>query len=344
LRYTRDRDAQPYYNASRYTRFGGTPIGTFVPGNITQNLSNPSLTPNPINAPYDAALTTYLNGPFTLDSAPFLKVVNNRLTGKIGIDYRPTDNMFVYTSYSKGYRSGNFNTGFVYIFLTPENGGYAKPESVDAYEIGFKSEFADRRVRFNLAGFWYDYKNQQFVDVQGISATLENAGASRIKGVEAELAIRPTDFVTLSASATYLDARFRSLSLIGLDLSGNRLISSPEFSGTAAVDIRLPLSNSNELQLHLDGSYRSRQWFSAFNGRTVPDGTSYAPIGEKPYGLVNGRLSLATGDNLTLSLWSKNIFDVRYVSYALDIHTAYGTRYILEGPPRTYGIELGYKF
>tara|TARA_R110000824_G_scaffold401394_1_gene611992 strand:- start:1325 stop:2080 length:756 start_codon:yes stop_codon:yes gene_type:complete len=249
-----------------------------------------------------------------------------------------------YAGASRGYRSGNFNSGLTYLFLQPDEGGYAKPETINAYEVGIKSQFLDRRVRLNAAGFWYDYSNQQFVDVQGISATLQNAGSSRIRGVEAELTVLPASGLTLSVNGTYLDAKYRSLSLIGLDLSGNRLISAPKLSGTASIDYEFSISNDYALQAHIDASYRSHQWYSAFNGITTPDGNSYKPIGQNAYALVNGRLTLDIEDNLSIAAWTKNLFNKRYVSYAIDLHTAFGNNYFLDGPPRTYGMELSYRF
>jgi iron complex outermembrane recepter protein len=337
-RYTRDKDAQVYYNTSRYLSDGGTPLGSYIPGNVTAG------TATPVNAPYAANLSEFLDGPYTTASVPYESVTNGRVTGKLGADYRPTSDLMLYASYSRGYRSGNFNSGLTYLALTPAQGGYAKPETIDAYEGGIKSEFLDHRIRANAAAFWYNYKDQQFVDVEGISATLQNAGSSKIKGVEGDLKVLALPGLELSLGATFLNAKYTSLNLINLDLSGNQLISAPKVSTTAAIDYGFAVTEIYTLQAHVDASYRTHQWYSAFNGITIPDGDSYKPIGQSGYAVANGRLTLGIDKNLAISAWAKNLLDKRYVSYAIDLHTAFGDDYFLDGPPRTFGLELSYHY
>jgi len=348
LRYTNDLDRMPYYNVSRLD-YNRNPIGSFVPGNISPTLlgfpvDNAFLPPSPA---FPAGL--YLNGPYTTDSMPAQRQRNQRVTGKFGVDFKPTEDMMLYASYSRGYRSGNFNGGNYFIPKTPEQGSYAKPEVLDAYEVGIKSEWFDKRLRLNAAVFQYDYTDQQFVNVVGVSVALENAGSSRIRGFEVEALAKPFDGLTLQASANILDAKFKSLSLSdtstpditdSIDLSGNRLISSPKFSATLGLDYSFAVSQSFDLDLHVDGSYRTHQWFSAYNGQI-----GYENISQKGYALANGRVSLVNDDaGYTIALWSKNLFDKKYTSYAIDLTGGFGYDYFLSGAPRTYGLELAYKF
>jgi len=333
LRYTHDKDSQPYYNVSRYAGLDGTPIGSWIPGNITAG------TATPIDNPFDPGFTQYLDGPYTTASAPFLSVSNNRVTGKVTLDYKPTDQTLVYATYSRGYRSGNFNAGLHYLFQGLDQGAYAKPESIDAYEVGFKSQLFDRSLRLNGAVFWYDYKNQQFEDVRGISSVLINAGKSRLRGAELEAVIAPAPGLQISLSGLYLDAKYLELALQGHNLAGNTLISSPKWSGTAAVDYTVPVSESFDLGMHLDVNARTRQWYNAFNGQF-----GNANIGQAGYSLVNGRLSLKSKDGYEVAFWVKNLFDKQYVSYAINIQSAFGMDYLMDGPPRTFGASVSYRF
>ncbi|MDR3449758.1 MAG: TonB-dependent receptor [Alphaproteobacteria bacterium] len=333
IRYTHDNDGQPYYNISRFSGPNGTALGSYIPGNITAGLASPT------NAAFDSGLTQYINGPYTSASAPYLSVVNKRVTGKFTLDFKPTDRTMVYASYSRGYRSGNFSAGLTYLFLQPNQGAYARPESVNAYEIGAKTEFFDRRLRFNAAVFQYDYTNQQFEDVQGISTVLLNAGSSRLRGLETDLTVAPAEGLSLSLSGLFLDAKYLQLTLHNTDLSGNQLISAPKLSATAAVDYTAPIGNGFKYALHADASYRSRQWYSAFD-----DKLGYGNIGQAGYALVNGRISLESDHGYSVALWAKNMLDRKYVSYAINIQSAFGMDYLMDGPPRTYGVELSYKF
>ncbi|MFO1255946.1 MAG: TonB-dependent receptor [Sphingomonadaceae bacterium] len=333
LRYTHDKDSQPYYNVSRYASFDGPPIGSWIPGNITEG------TATRVDNPFDAGLTQYLNGPYSAASAPFLSVSNNRVTGKVTLDYKPTDHTLVYATYSRGYRSGNFNAGLHYLFQGLNQGAYASPETINAYEVGFKSELFDRSLRLNGALFQYDYKNQQFEDVQGISSVLVNAGKSRLRGAELEVVLAPVAGLQLSLSGLYLDAKYRELTLQGHDLAGNTMISSPEWSGTAAVDYTVAVSETFDFGLHLDANTRTHQWYNAFNGQF-----NNQNIGQAGYTLVNGRLSLRSKDGYEVALWVKNLFDKQYVSYAINIQSAFGMDYLMDGPPRTFGASISYRF
>jgi iron complex outermembrane receptor protein len=348
LRYTNDLDRMPLYNISRIDQ-NGTPIGSFSPGNISPALLGAAVDVAFLPPSADFPAGIYLDGPYTTDSIPAQRIRNQRLTGKFGVDFKPNDDVMLYASFSRGYRSGNFNGGQNYISKTPDQGSYAKPEVLDAYEVGIKSEWFDRRLRLNAAAFQYDYTDQQFVNVVGVSVSLENAGASRIRGFEVEAVAKPIDGLTIQASASVLDSKFTRLSLSDsstadlsdkIDLSGNRLISSPKFSATLGADYTIPLSGALSLDLHMDASYRSFQWFSAYN-----DKIGYGNISQKGYALANSRVTLINEDaGYQLALWGKNVFNKKYTSYAIDLTSGFGYDYFLSGTPRTYGLELSYKF
>jgi iron complex outermembrane recepter protein len=333
LRYTQDTDTQSYYNISRYASMGGPPLGSYIPGNITAG------TANPVDSAYNATYTQYLDGPFTTASAPEESITNRRVTGKLTLDYKLTDRALVYATYSNGYRSGNFDAGGHYLFELPDQGAYAEPETIHAYELGLKSELFDRKVRLNTAAFWYDYYNQQFEDVEGIATVLVNAGKSRLRGLEAELLVAPVRGLTLSLNGQYLDAKYLQLTLQGKNLSGNTLISAPTWSGTVAADYSVPVGDRMSASVHLEANTRSRQWYNAFNGQYGNEN-----IGQAGYTLFDGRAALQVGDGYELALWVKNMFDKRYTSYAINIQSAWGMDYLLPGPPRTFGGTVTYRF
>src|SRR5690606_24126286 len=137
------------------------------------------------------------------------------------------------------------------------------PEIIEAYEIGFKSELLDRRVRLNGAAFYYDYKNlQQQIYVNGQLQTL-NAGAARIKGIDFEIIYQATADLSLGVLGNYLDAEFTEyLNAPGYvypmgfgvgplvpvaipDAKGNKLPFASKFAGTAYVSYDLATSMGN---------------------------------------------------------------------------------------------------
>ncbi len=357
LRYTRDTNTLPYLNLSRYDD-NGNGVGTWVPGNPTgvdngwirldaasalAILSNPSTL---------AAATSggYTHGPFTTASAPELESTEKEWTGKMGVDYRLSEEWMVYASYSKGYRAGSFNGGVYYVSRTIDGGAYAAPEYIDAYEVGFKADLLDNSMRLNAAAFYYDYTDQQFINVVGISNFLENAGASSIKGVEAELWARVTERLTVQAAIGALDTEFSELTLANtetlddandqVDLSGNELISAPKLNASISLDYDLLLTDHGYLTVNANANYQDDQWYSAYN-----DQYGYGEIRQDAYWLVNGRLGWYANDgSYSVSLWGKNLADEEYHVYGLNLQANFGFDEFIAGEPRTYGMEVSWNF
>jgi iron complex outermembrane receptor protein len=358
LRYTRDESRLSYLNISRLSN-SGPPLGSYVPGNTTgvdnawitlpltvfdlQNLlSNPTALLNYVN-------TGYTHGAYTLDSAPALSAPEQEFTGKIGLDYRFNDDFMVYGSVSRGYRAGSYNGG-VYYQPRPLDTAYASPEFIDAYEVGFKADMADGSVRLNAAAFLYDYTNQQFINVVGISNFLENAGGSQILGAEAELWARITERLTLQAAVGVLETEYTELTLANtetianqddrVDLSGNELISAPKLNVSFSADYDLLITDYGYLSVNANANFQDDQWFSAYN-----DQYGYENIRQDAYWLYNGRLSWYANDgSYSISVWGKNLLDEEYDSYAINLQAGFGFDQYLAGQPRTYGAEIQFKF
>ena len=73
----------------------------------------------------------------------------------------------VYGSYNRGLRSGGFE------LVTATNEPPYKPEKLDAFEVGVKSELFDRRLRFNAAAFYYKFKDIQVQRIIGGATFIE---------------------------------------------------------------------------------------------------------------------------------------------------------------------------
>src|SRR5690606_39184581 len=107
-----------------------------------------------------------------------------------------TEDAMVYASFSRGFKSGTFTQR---VFPPRPDIPSADPEKVDAYEIGFKTNWYDRRIRLNGAAFWTDYKDMQVNVSEAVPGGTEigiitrNAAKARIKGFELELLALPVD-------------------------------------------------------------------------------------------------------------------------------------------------------
>ncbi|MDB5688660.1 MAG: TonB-dependent receptor [Sphingomonas bacterium] len=129
----------------------------------------------------------------------------NNFSPKIGVQLHPTDDVMVYGSWSKGYKTGGWTTRLSNPL--PEAPDFG-PEKATTWEIGVKSMLFDRRLQLNAAAFTTDYTNIQLNFQQGVSPTIQNAGDARIKGFEIEAIARISSAFLVNTSLGYTDAYF----------------------------------------------------------------------------------------------------------------------------------------
>ncbi|WP_371422655.1 TonB-dependent receptor [Tardiphaga sp.] len=264
-----------------------------------------------------------------------LQFKKNNISGKIGIDYKLADGNLIYASYSRGYRAPSFNAQ---AFFDPSELSVAKAEQVASYEVGVKTQFWDRRITLNAAGFYYDYKNQQFINIDPGSGaqTLLNIPKSRIYGGEAELTVRPLPMLTWRAGMGLLATRIREGSLSGVNVAGNRLSNAPTLTLNSGIDWTLAEGRLGAFSLHPEVTYQSSQYFEVLN---------ISRLRQSGYVLINGHLDWESPNGrLTASLWAKNLTSKVYFTSRVDLLAGFGLDYNHLGNPRTYGITLGAKF
>ncbi len=260
-----------------------------------------------------------------------------------------------YAKYSTGYRAGGASSRSIR-FAT------FGPESVRAYEVGLKTEFLDRRVRLNLAGYVMDRFDSQFdfdfylVQPNGtIRHTLETVNASgvtKIRGIEADLTVRPTENLSmgLSYSYTYWKVPATPNPLVaGNPLQPLFLVYTPPHAASGSIDYSVPLSADSgmALKFHMDANYSAAQY--TFDNEDVLTDDSF---------LVNARLALADipmsdqGQKLTIAVWARNLFNEAHIyrrsnanRVPLDgnFRTVVGD-YVNFNTPRTFGVEANLSF
>lgn len=273
------------------------------------------------------------------DVVPTLDFVDRDWSGKVGLDWRLSEDLLLYVSYSEGYRSGAFNgQAFVDIAELTQ----VEPEEVKAWELGIKTRLYSNRLQLNGAVFHYDYTDQQFLNVLStplhptLLQLLVNADESQVLGAELELLALPVEAVSLRLGLGFLDSEYKTLTLGGVDLSGNELITAPEWNINAALDWEVVAGSWGTLALHLDSVYTDDQFFDAANTER---------ISQKGYWISNGRLALRSEDDrYDLALWVKNIEDKHYTTYALDLQAFFNYDIMNRGQPRTYGAEITWRY
>lgn len=260
---------------------------------------------------------------------------------KIGLDYDITDDVMAYASVSTGFKSGGFNGGFL-SFDPAEAAVQAQPfeeETLTAYEVGLKSTLFDRRLRFNAAAFYYDYKDLQLytlINTGAIPLTLlDNAANATIYGAEFEMIAKPADRFDITLNLGLLDTEIKDFTSAGTDFSGNRLALSPTVTFSGIANYEIPLSAGLAFAIQPSVSYRSRQYFSADNSPLLE---------QKGYWLVGGRIALKDEDGRwEVAVFARNLTRKKYINYAVDL-SDFGFIEQFRGEPRMFGIEARVKY
>lgn len=241
------------------------------------------------------------------------------------------DRTLLYASVSKGYNSGGFAGGSSSdpLQLQPFSS-----ERLYAYEAGVKTELFDRRVRFNTAAFYYDYRDLQvfIFDTSGVLPVQRklNAGNAEIYGIETEITAQPTKAINLFVGASLMHSEYKDFTaLSAADYSGNRLVNAPTFALSGGATVTQPIGDKGSIRGRVDGSYQSKMFLT-------PDNVaSYRVNG---YGILNARLSWVTADErYEFALWGKNITGTKYITYISPVVTQDQINY---NDPGTYGIQV----
>lgn len=269
-----------------------------------------------------------------LDAANQAKTFD-KTTFRISLDHHFSDDVLGYISFNRGFKSGVFN-------LYSPNDPAVAPEVLDASEIGLKTEFLDKRLRFNSAAYFYKFSNMQLAKVFQGQATTVNAAAAHIKGLDANLELIPARNVTLRAGVSYIDSNFTSypnapfyipapgggLETVTGDATGNKLPYAPKYSFNVGGDYAVPTTRGN-FTFNINYAYTDSLFINADN-----------LVKQPAFGLLNGSLTWASPDaKWDVRLWGKNLTYAHTYTYLLE-QQGIGVS-ASPAAPRTFGITLG---
>jgi len=268
----------------------------------------------------------------------------NRLNWLANISYDWSDDIMTYARVSTGYKAGGFNA------RAADNNGF-NPEDLVSYEVGFKSELFDRRLRFNVAAFhaiYDDLQVQQFLaGTGGAASTTVNAAKATYTGIEAEVLAQIADGFTVDASFGYTDRKYKKFTFVDpmtgvpADISD---VAKFQYSAATTANVgaqyETGLGNFGKLIARTDWSYRSKVYWHPVNpfNEEISDGG---------VGLLSARLSITDiavgGARASIALWGKNLTKEDYLLSGIDFGSL-GFAGVMYGDPRSYGVELGFKF
>ena len=274
-----------------------------------------------------------------------------RLTWTFGLDYQLTPDVFLYGVTRRGFREGGINGP---LFNSPAALAFGldrfqtyDPEIVTDLEVGAKVDWTagSARGRLNVSAFrnWYD-NAVNYINVTGFVPVDDpsfpdrgsfgfNAADLTISGVEVDGNISPTPGIVFSFSGTYLDQKVKSVTTVDPFPPVSVTLPSPEFSYSLAADFT-PQEDvlGGILTLHFDYF-----WMDDYQVQSGPF---------PGYDLANARLDLREigGTDISVGLFARNLFDNEYLVSPVIALPTFPTNVGNPGEPRTYGVDVSFKF
>ena len=297
------------------------------------------------------------------------------VSGDAKFSYALSRDVLGYVSYARGFKTGGINLNGLPLDAANQpilQTATVKPEKVNNFELGVKSELLNGTATLNVAGFWTDINDYQTTVTNGqfavIRGYLANAEKVRVRGVEVDFSIRPTDRLSAYANGAFTDATYvrfvdapcppelsggttvttgqtpgaagvpGSLSPANCNISGQWMPGISKWALSYGVMYTVPtqlLGNAGKSFVGYDGSYRTK--FSSNSSRSV-----YTDISS--YALSNFRLGFNSDNGWDVYAWVHNAFDREYFE---QLALASGNVGLVVGQPadpRTYGVTFAIRF
>ena len=297
-----------------------------------------------------------------------VNVTNRQAFSKLNpaatINFRASRDLTFYAKFANGYRAGGSDESALFFTET------FAPETVSNFEVGLKSDWFDRRVRLNLAGFVMNYRDIQLdMPLRRNDPTINqtiNAGKARIAGIEADLTIAPSDDLVLGANYAFLDTRIQEIAAragtvldpavnpdsgftIGENVASRfTLAYAPRHAFSGSADYTFLRRGNMKAVAHANYQWKDQAFASSPAGEAIV-GRQFWAI--PAYGTLDARLTVSwetsTGSEAAIALWGRNVTDRAYkatVAASGSPATGFNGQSFAYGEPATYGIELSYRF
>lgn len=257
-------------------------------------------------------------------------------SGKLGLEYSPAKNIFLFANVAKGYKSGGINFGNL--------SGSFNPEELISYELGVKSDLWNNRMRGNITAYYSDYTGYQLQSIDGITAIITNADAD-ITGVEMEIIVAPAESWLVNLVATWTNSEVTGFAQAGLTnpATGAELTTSqplprtPENTYRLGFERHFAVAESKTLSALLAYTWQGEVNLDAFDTHGAD---------EDAYGLLDAVLRYGSDDdNWSVDLYGKNLTNEYYKTSVFLFGVSLGAAAQAQiGAPRTYGIRFHRRF
>ena len=326
------------------------------------NLLDDNFQPTPINP----AFNSNPNG------IPKRDDTYSQFQPKLTLNWAATDNMNIYGSYGVGFRSGGFNSvGTEDLLNFWFNAGYGgageavnaqikvtddyDKEVSEAFEVGMKSEFMDRRLRLNAALFRTDVEDNQFFEFFagpfGLLRSVTTIDEMYIQGFEADITFIATEGLTFYGGVGLMDSEIEKNKNRPLS-EGNDVPQAPETTGNLGAEWVIALSTNINLVSRLDWSYVGETWFHTLQGEQTPtiwnaffgpgNNQDFSKSSRDAYDTLDLRIGLEA-DNWRVTAWGRNITDEKYLEEVIPA-PEFGGSFNHQSAQRSYGLDFSYLF
>jgi iron complex outermembrane receptor protein len=273
-----------------------------------------------------------------------METAEDFVSGLLSARYTISETMMTYLSLSRGAKSGGLNIAIVPAGVSP----VLDPETANAAEIGWKSEWLNRTLQMNLAAFWMEVNDYQAAqrDRARNTSYLTNAGSVRSRGIELESLYRPSPSLELGLSAGWNDATYTSFTAAPCptetvnptvcDVTGQRVAGSPPWTATGTARYEIPIG-ANGLRVFTDAEYTHTATYKL-------DLSNYTRV--NAYGIANLQVGLrGRDDRWRVWAWARNLLDEEYYSTMVTAGAfSSGAVVGLVGDARAYGLSLRGRF
>ncbi|NIB42988.1 TonB-dependent receptor [Pseudomaricurvus alkylphenolicus] len=258
------------------------------------------------------------------------------LSGRVSLEFQAADDIFLFASAARGFRSGGFNDR-IRTDLGPENNyGITSfdEESLDMFELGIRSELFDHRLRLNLTAFFGEYTDMQISSIlPGTTRNvIQNVGESELSGIEGEFTFVLNDVLTVDGAVGYLDAEYTDIATenaaVGTDSDFAR---APQWSYSIGLT-----AEWEAISARVDYG-----WKDDFRS-VIPDANF---IQQDAYGLLSVNISYAPeSEPWKLSLFGTNLTDEEYLVSGIAVNNPVGMAQIEPGRFREFGVKFDWEF
>lgn len=276
-----------------------------------------------------------------------------KFTPKATLSFKPNPDSTMYASYSQGFKGGGFDPRGVGSNAPSTDGvpGLSdaeisaflsfRPESVDSYEVGYKTQMFDNRLYVAAAGFYMDYTDVQIPGsvacvssgVPTFCGVVSNAGKARLQGFEFETRAKLIDSasgtLTFNGSLGYIDAKYKTyitnIGSVPTDVAAFRKIqNTPAWTGSASLDYALPIGEGS-LNLTAGMSFKSKTYQFEI---PIP------AIDQPAYQLFDASIVYRAPDGRwSLGVFGKNLTDERIKTSGYNFLVGNATTGVLNSPP-----------